>query len=73
MSASTEGSESNEIILETEEETKNEDNSNWSFRKNTYAMLVVLFVLLIRMTNQWHRKSLTYAFGFAMPDGFPMD
>ena len=42
----------------------------WGFRKNKYAFFVVLFILMIRMTNQWQRKSLTYAFGFAMPDGF---
>jgi len=47
-----------------------EKKERWGFRKNKYAFFVVMFILMIRMTNQWQRKSLTYAFGFAMPDGF---
>lgn len=47
-----------------------EKEERWGFRKNKYAFFVVMFILMIRMTNQWQRKSLTYAFGFAMPDGF---
>ena len=55
------------------EESSSQKEEQWGFRKNKYALFVVLFVLMIRMTHQWQRKSLTYAFGFAMPDGFPME
>ena len=65
---------SDEIEIEViENEESKDDTSKWSFRKNIYATSIVLLILLVRMTNQWHRKSLTYAFGFSMPEGFPLD
>jgi hypothetical protein len=53
-------------------ETPKKDEK-WTFKANPKAMMVLFIVLLIKITNQWHRKALTYAFGFAMPEGFPMD
>lgn len=46
---------------------------NFSFTKNWYASLVVLLILLIKIVNQWIRKSLTYSFGFSLPEGIPVD
>lgn len=42
-------------------------------RKNKYATLVIFFVLMMKMVNQWHRRSLTYAFGLSMGLDFPED
>ena len=50
-----------------------EKYKNFSFTKNWYASLVVLLILTIKIVNQWIRKSLTYSFGFSVPEGFPVD
>ena len=52
---------------------EDEKAKNFSFTKNWYATLVVILILLIKIVNQWIRKSLTYSFGFSVPEGFPLD
>lgn len=37
------------------------------FRDNPYTLFVLILVLLAKMTNQWHRKFLGYAFGYSAP------
>lgn len=49
------------------------EEKKWTFKANPRAVSVLLIILLIKMTNQWHRKALTYAFGFSLPEGLPMD
>lgn len=46
---------------------------SFSFTKNWYATLVVLLILAIKIVNQWIRKTLTYSFGFSVPEGFPVE
>ena len=36
----------------------------FKFSKNLYASGVLFLILLVKIVNQWHRKSLTYAFGY---------
>ena len=55
-------------VIPSEEKYK-----NFSFRRNWYATLVVFLILAIKICNEWIKKSLSYSFGFSVPEGFPVD
>jgi len=50
-----------------------EKDEKWTFKNHPRVIFVLFIILLIKMTNQWHRKALTYAFGFSLPEGIPLD
>jgi hypothetical protein len=43
-------------------------NPKFEIPTRTYTALIIFILLLVKITNQWYKKSLTYAYGFSVRD-----
>ena len=62
-----------QVKMNEKSDTEELKENEFSFRKNWYATTVVFLILSIKICNEWIKKSLSYAFGFSVPPGFPTD